>query len=75
MRRVPVRGIDGDSVAAGLERQGDVDNEAFCAANAEVGMDDGDIGGVIARFCCGWHGAGGREVMETMSHVFLQTAL
>lgn len=44
VRLVPVRRVDDDAVAAVLERDGDVDDEALGAANAEIGMNDDHIG-------------------------------
>ena len=39
VRGVAVRGVDCHAVAAGLEGEGKVDDEAFGAADAEVGVD------------------------------------
>lgn len=50
MARVAVGGVDGDFVAAGLEGEGDVDDEAFCAADAEVRVDYCYVGGLAWHF-------------------------
>lgn len=50
MRGVAVRGVDGDFVAAGLQREGDVDDQAFGAADAEVGVDYCYVGGHCRLF-------------------------
>ena len=39
VRGVAVGGVDGYAVAAGLQGEGEVDDEAFGAADAEVGVD------------------------------------
>lgn len=45
---VAVVGEDDDSVAALLETDGGIDYEAFCAADAEIGVEEEDCGlGII----------------------------
>lgn len=43
VRRVPVRGVDCDAVAEGLEGEGGVEDEALGAADAEVGVEEDDV--------------------------------
>lgn len=50
VRGVPVRGVDGDSVAAGLQGEGDVDDEAFGATDTEVWVDYCYVGGLSRHF-------------------------
>lgn len=38
-------GEDDDFMAAGLQAHGCVDNEAFCAADAEVGVEEDNCAG------------------------------
>lgn len=57
VRLIPVRRVDGDAVAAVLQRDGDVDDEALGTADAEVRMDDDHIGS-----CCHCFAADGGRV-------------
>ena len=59
-------GEDGDFVAAQLEGDGGVDDEAFCAADAEVWVEEDDglgrgVGGHGGGGCGGHGGLGGRN--------------
>lgn len=51
MARVAVGGVDDDFVAAGLEGEGHVDDEAFCTANAKVWVNYCYVGGLAWHFC------------------------
>lgn len=43
MARIAVRGEDGDPVAERLQTNGGIDDEAFGAADAKVGVEEDDI--------------------------------
>lgn len=43
MARIAVRGEDGDLVAERLQPDGGIDDEAFSAANAKVGVEEDDV--------------------------------
>lgn len=45
---VAVRGVDGDAVPAGLQREGRVDDEPLRAADTQVRVDDDDVGALEA---------------------------
>jgi len=61
MGRVAVRGEDGDGVAPVLEADGGVDDEAFGAADAEVGVEEDDV---FLLFAHG--GFGGLRVLSNL---------
>lgn len=56
---VPVGGKDCDCVAVGLEREGGVEEEAFGAADAEVGVEEDDVAFWFGGGR-GWRVGGGR---------------
>lgn len=45
MCRIAVVGEDDDFMAAGLQAHGCVDDEAFCAANAKIGVEEDNCAG------------------------------
>ncbi len=55
MRRIAVRGEDCDGVAEVLQADGGVDDEAFCTADAEVGVEEYHVLFLLAhRIFCWW---------------------
>lgn len=54
VRRIAVRGEDGDGVAKVLQTDGGVDDEAFGAADAEVGVEEDDVFLLFAHVRLSW---------------------
>ena len=60
---VAMGGVDGDAVAARLERKGHVDDQALCASDTQVGMNDD----YIRSFEAGHGGLFGIAWFQTVS--------